>query len=563
MKFTRQQLQKLLVDSGYISQEDFNNAFRDAKRRKHELADTIVENGLIKDDQLGQLLAQEAGFPFVNLRVKRIEQDVLHLVPEIVARSKGIIAFQRDKNEIKVGMIDPDDLEIQHFLEKKSGESVVAYFITKGDLEEALTHYSEGFQTEFFKLLQTLENPAVPREERDTIVVDMVNRLIRYGHQNKASDIHIEPLEDNIGVRIRVDGVLHDVLTIPKNLGDLILSRIKILAKMRTDERRAAQDGRYRFTTTQETVDVRVSVVPITHGENVVMRLLSARNRQFTISDLGLSESDLNKITRAIEQPHGMVLVTGPTGSGKTTTVYAIMKIINKRSVHISTIEDPVEYDIEGISQIQVNPKTNLTFASGLRAIVRQDPDIILVGEVRDKETAGIAINSAMTGHLVLSTLHANDAATTLPRLLDMDIEPFLVASTVNVVVAQRLVRKICVRCRESYALTQEEKRAIHGELAVETAFTKKGIKKLDTLRLYRGAGCKVCGNTGYAGRVGVFEVMEMNSMIKSLIMTQSSSDTIQQAAVKSGMTTLLEGSIEKILNGTTTLEEVLRVTKE
>ncbi len=384
--------------------------------------------------------------------------------------------------------------------------------------------------------------------------------LLQYGYENKASDIHIEPYEDKILVRFRVDGVLHDVLSIDKKMHDLILTRIKILSRMRTDEHRSAQDGKIRHRMGKEKVDIRVSIIPITEGEKVVMRLLSSKNRQFNLIDLGFSDSDFKKVKKAVKNPHGMILATGPTGSGKTTTLYAILKILNKRTVNIATIEDPVEYDMEGVNQIQVNEKTDLTFAKGLRSIVRQDPDIIMVGEIRDEETAGIAVNSALTGHLVLSTLHTNDAATTLPRLLDMDIEPFLVASTVNIIVAQRLVRKICQTCRGSYTLTLKELKLIEGIKEIKEAYKDKGYKNVKKLNFYKGAGCKVCGNTGYHGRIGIYEVLEMNEDIKDSILRRASSDEITKLAKKNGMKTMLEEGVEKILNGETTIEEVFRV---
>ncbi len=396
----------------------------------------------------------------------------------------------------------------------------------------------------------------------------IVDLLLKYGNQNKASDIHLEPYANKVVVRFRIDGVMHKVLELPKDLHEIILARIKVLAKIRTDEHRAAQDGKLRFSAEDEVVDVRVSIVPIIEGENAVMRLLSAKNRRFSLADLGFSAQNLKKVERAIKKPHGMILVTGPTGSGKSTTLYAIMKILNKPSIHISTIEDPVEYDIEGISQIQVNEKTNLTFAKGLRAIVRQDPDIIMVGEIRDTETAGIAVNSALTGHLVLSTLHTNDAASTLPRLIDMKVEPFLTASTVNVIVAQRLIRKICEKCRVSYEInmkTPEQENMIIEKNIVEELpeEIKKKFFNKDKIILYRGTGCKVCGQTGYTSRVGIFEVLEMSAEIRDLVNKKSDSDEILKKSKEQDMKTMLEDGLEKVLNGVTTLEEVARVTKE
>ena len=430
-------------------------------------------------------------------------------------------------------------------------------------MREAINKYKLSLKDEFNNFLKRLQDKTITREARDEIFIKTVDMLLAYGYHGKASDIHIEPYSKKIMIRFRIDGIMHDALKIPKELSDFIVTRIKVLSKMRTDEHRSAQDGKFRYKIEKETIDIRVSVVPVTQGENIVMRLLSAESQQINLSTLGLSDKNLNKVNQAITKPHGMILVTGPTGSGKTTTLYAAMKTLNKREVHIATIEDPVEYDIEGISQIQVNSKTNLTFAKGLRAIVRQDPDVIMVGEIRDKETAGIAVNSAMTGHLVLSTLHTNDAATTLPRLLNMEIEPFLVASTVNLVIAQRLVRKICEKCRVSYSLSDEEKKIIKNEPNIYAIVKSKGYDNLDKLRLYKGEGCKICGGTGYQERIGIFEVLEMSEDIKRLILKSASSNEIAQAARNEGMTTMFEDGIENALNGITTLHEILRVTKE
>ncbi len=563
MNITTEKLKELLVGPGHITEEQFVVVQKQAEQKKKSIESIIVDQGLIKDEQLGQLIAEHLEVPFVNLKKEKIDEKVLHMIPEVMAKSAGVIAFKQTDKGVKVGMTNPDNSEVLHMLQKRFGQSVLPYYITEPDFHNALTDYSKGMTDVFADMLERLKDSSLTREDRDDATVEMVDQLLQYGYQNRVSDIHVEPGEKNILVRFRIDGVLHDVLDLPKEVFELMLTRIKILSKMRTDEHRAAQDGKLRFTTKEERVDVRVSIVPTSHGENIVMRLLSFKSRTFGLSDLGLSGEDLKKVNKAIKHPHGMILVTGPTGSGKTTTLYGVMKILNKREVNIATIEDPVEYDVVGITQIQVNTKTNLTFAQGLRALVRQDPDIIMVGEIRDEETAGIAVNSAMTGHLVLSTLHTNDASTTLPRLLDMNIEPFLVASTINVAIAQRLVRKICVKCRVSYTLADKEVKAIENEIHLFEIFKTKTGGDLTTARLYKGAGCKVCGDTGYSGRVGVFEVLEMEDNIKQLILKRASSDDILAAARENGMTTMMEDGIRKVFAGETTLEEVLRVTRD
>ncbi|OGF26883.1 hypothetical protein A2303_01795 [Candidatus Falkowbacteria bacterium RIFOXYB2_FULL_47_14] len=554
----KNKLEELLVSPGHILKEDFDIAAKEAASKKIALSEWLTEKNLIKDEQLGQLIANAFNYAFINLRNEKIDENILNVIPEPVARARRAIVFAADQESIKVGMSDPEDLEMKHLLEKRFGKQAKVYYVTPGDLKEALSAYRISLEEEFSGLLKKGEE-----QDGSRVNVAIVDLLLENGFLSKASDIHIEPYRDKLVVRFRIDGILHDVLEMPKVLSEPVLSRIKIMAKMRIDEHRSAQDGKFRFKTREKTIDVRVSIVPVTQGENIVMRLLVAENRDIDLNDLGLSANDLRKIERAVKNPHGMLLVTGPTGCGKTTTVYAMLKILNTKEVNISTIEDPVEYDIAGVSQIQVNPKTNLTFAEGLRAIVRQDPDIIMVGEVRDSETAEIAVNSAMTGHLVLSTLHANDAISALPRLIDMGIEPFLVAATVKVIIAQRLVRKICAKCRVSYELSAEEKDTIRSESALLEILKNSGNGDLDKLRLYRGKGCKVCGETGYSGRIGVYEVLETNEGIRKLILAKESNDAIKKEAIASGMSTMLSDGAGKALNGITTMTEVLRVAKE
>lgn len=548
----------ILLQGNYISEEDVELAKKYALENETTSVDYFFAKGLISKDILGQAMAEHFKVLYVNLEKEKIDEELLQFVPELVARTKGIIPFHMDEKGLKLGMINPANLEIRHLLEKKTGHIVTPYYIVEQDLESALKLYRGTLKDEIDKILKRTINIDLSREDRDTAIVEMVDTLFEYAYQNKASDIHIEPYRESMMVRFRIDGVMHEVLELPRELNALILARIKILSRMRTDEHNAAQDGKLRFKSGNDSVDVRVSIVPVVEGENIVMRLLSAKARQFDLSNLGFSTVNFNKIKNIIKKPHGMILVTGPTGSGKSTTLYAFLKILNRKEVHISTIEDPVEYDMQGVSQIQVNPKTNLTFAKGLRAIVRQDPDIIMVGEIRDSETAGIAINSALTGHLVLSTLHTNDAATTLPRLIDMDIEPFLVSSTVNVIIAQRLVRKICEKCRKSQYLDISE---------FEGRLSEKLIKKISRgkkqVRFYHSVGCKSCGNTGYKGRLGVFEILEMSDKIKELVLKRASSDEIVKVAVSEGMETMLEDGLNKAMNGLTTIDEVLRVTME
>ncbi len=563
MQLDDKKIKQILLGQHYISEKDAEKAEEYAKKNKTNFIDYLFSENILTNGLYRQAIAEYYGVPSLDMRKIKIDSEVFSLIPELVAEANQVIAVSKSEKGVRIGMVNPRDIETKHLIEKRVGDIIIPYYIDPQDLKNALENYRSDIKTEFNKIIAQLKDSEISNEIKDALTVKIVDTLLQYGYQNKSSDIHIEPHEKKIVVRFRIDGIMHEVLEIPKEFSELIISRIKILSKMRTDEHKAAQDGKLRFKYEDESVDVRVSIVPVSQGENIVMRLLSAKSRQFSLTNLGLSNNDYKKVKEAIKHPHGMILVTGPTGSGKTTSLYAVLKILNKTEVHISTIEDPIEYDIEGISQIQVNTKTNLTFAKGLRAIVRQDPDIIMVGEIRDEETASIAVNSALTGHLVLSTFHTNDAATALPRLLDMNVEPFLVASTINIIIAQRLVRKICEKCRASYNLAPEEISLIENDPKMKAVFKKKKVDNLKNIRVYKSVGCPVCGNTGYSGRLGVFEALEINEEIKKLVLARASSDEIADMAKKSGMTTMFEDGIDKVLKGETTLEEVLRVTRE
>lgn len=570
MEVTNEKLKELLVASGYMSEADFKLAEYEAKSGNKDLQDVLVEKNLIKDENLGWLIAGDLGYKFLNLRNEKIDEAFFNAIPELVARNRGVVAVSGSGNKVNLGMVDPTDFEIKNVIEKRLNKEAEVFLITKNDLRQALSQYRSDFKNNIDNIINELRTGRLTKDKKDKSIVSLVDTILRYAYNNHASDVHIDPVGEGSIIRFRIDGILHDMEKLPKELMDFVVTRIKILAKIRTDEHRSALDGKLKFTMEKgeifstskelEEVDVRVSVVPTVRGENIVMRILSAENKELFLEDLGFSENDMRKINKAAENPVGMILVTGPTGSGKTTTLYSILKILNKREVNIATIEDPVEYSISGVTQIQVNPKTNLTFANGLRAIVRQDPNIIMVGEIRDEETAGIAINAAMTGHLVLSTLHTNDAGTTLPRLSDMGIEPFLVASTVKVIVAQRLARRICMNCRESYLLSEDEKLAIKNNKVLKGLFEKMNDNKLDVVRAYHGKGCKVCSNTGYTGRLGIFEVLEMSERIRSLILQKVDSDTIMKVAREEGMTPMIEDGVQKIFRGVTTLQEIFRI---
>ncbi len=563
MPIDYQELKKVLKDSELLTVDQIQDAQEKASQTDVPFEQYLVEAEYISDENLGQVIADIFGVPYMNLRQKQINDDVLHLIPEIVAKHQRVIPFDRGPEGIRLAMTDPENEEMIQYVVKKTGEKVIPYYSTATDINEALVHYRRGLKEEFADIIRQNVEATQHADEtgRELPATRIVDTILEYAYHNKASDIHIEPHENRVVIRFRVDGILHDVLKLPKDVHPFIITRVKIISRLRTDEHRAAQDGRFDFLADGNKVDVRVSILPIAEGEKVVLRILSEKTRQFNLSELGLSQPDLEKVQHAHDRPYGMILATGPTGSGKTTTLYSILKLLNTREVNISTIEDPVEYDIEGVNQIQVNPLTNLTFAKGLRSILRQDPDIIMVGEIRDEETAAIAINAAMTGHLVLSTLHTNDAPTTLPRLFDMKIEPFLIASTINIALAQRLVRKIHQACRESYTPTPDEIKTLVRILGQERA-AKLGVSR-EGFRLYRGKGCDICSQTGYEGRIGIFEVMEITEEIRALIMRRANSDEIRRQAVIQGMTTMLDDGMVKVMSGITSVEEVLRATQE
>jgi len=561
---TDEQLKKILTELEVVSLRQFEDAQAEAKIKNQTLTQVLLEKDLISDEHLGQIVADFINFPFIVLKKESIHEAVLKVVPEAMARRRKIIAFREEPDKIYLAMADPEDLEAKRLIAKKTGKEVVSYFAAERDMAGAFERYGKDIKKEFGEILKEsiaeLEEVTLSIEKGavEVPVVNLAGAILRHAYQSNASDVHIEPHEKLSLLRFRIDGIMHDVASLPKSVHELVVARLKILAKLKTDEHFSAQDGKMREILDGETVDVRVSIVPILEGEKVVLRLLAEQGRSFNLENLGFGGEEYEKVKKAALEPWGMILATGPTGSGKTTTLYAILKLLNTRDVNICTIEDPVEYDIEGINQIQVNPKTNLTFAEGLKSIIRQDPDIILVGEIRDNKTASIAVNAAMTGHLLFSTLHTNDAATSLPRLLDMDVEPFLIASTINLIIAQRLVRKICPRCVSSYEMPIAElKKKLTPEIF------NKYFGKSKVVRFYQGRGCPTCHNTGYLGRIGIFEALEMRDNIREMIMRKANAEDIAKLAIKNGMITMFEDGIKKVKNGLTTLDEILSAVRE
>lgn len=553
MLITDEQLKPLLLKTGIVDEASLSKIEEYAKAASINLQDGLIEKDIITDEHLGILIADSFHVPFIVLSKISIPEEVISIIPERFARKHKVIPFERNENGVKIAMIDPTDQTAIRMIAQKTSSVVLPYLATERDIYNTLHFYRKNLQSMFDGLIKE----SLSNRFSDTPIAKIVDLIIETALEEKASDVHIEPQDKQSLVRFRIDGILHDVLFIPKSIHDQLVTRIKILSRLRTDEHLAPQDGKFRAIFEDEELDVRVSILPVADGEKVVMRLLASKFRQFSLVDLGMSKGDLEKVTRGIQKTYGMVLSTGPTGSGKTTSIYSILKILNSREKNITTIEDPIEYRMKGVNQIQVNAKTNLTFASGLRSILRQDPNIIFVGEIRDGETAGIAVNAALTGHLVVSTLHTNDAPTALPRLIDMQIEPFLVASTVNVIIAQRLVREICEMCKTSEIVPLSEMKS-----KLPAALYEKYFGSKTEIILYKGKGCGVCHGTGYLGRIGVFEVLEITKAIKELIVRREDADVISRKAQEEGMTTMFEDGIQKAIEGLTTIEEVLRVTK-
>lgn len=557
MVVTPAQLRELVLAAKLVDAKSFDETAEFAHKTGRSLFATLEEKGLCTNEQLGQLEAQFLKMPFVVLSKTPISEEVFNTIPERLARKMRVVVFARDQAGIKLAMSNPFLREIPEMIAKKTGQKVQVYYATKTDVQNTLQLFKRDLQKTIDILLQ--EDISKPSDTtlEDPPVAKIVDLLLDTAYEEKASDVHVEPQEDHSIVRFRLDGMLHEVLRVPRLLHDRVITRVKVQSNLRTDEHLSAQDGKMRTQMGEERLDIRVSIVPVVDGEKAVLRLLSSRAQQLTLTDLGMTQGDLEKVTRAFSKSYGMILSTGPTGSGKTTSIYSILKILNTPEKNITTVEDPVEYRIAGANQIQVSAKTNLTFANGLRSILRQDPNVIFVGEIRDSETAGIAVNAALTGHLVLSTLHTNDAATALPRLIDMKVEPFLVASTVTIIVAQRLVRRNCQHCKKEYKISLSE---LGKNFPVEVL--KRNFPKASQVTACKGEGCKVCRSTGYAGRVGLFEVLEVTPKLRSLIAEKADSDMIMKTAVGEGMKTMLDDGLTKVSEGTTSIEEVLRVTK-
>jgi type IV pilus assembly protein PilB len=577
--FSDRQLKLILDKAEILSAEEFDKLAKEAGALGKKMEPYIIEKNLISTEALYESAANLYKVPFINLKNQTIRKDVLFYIPEKIASIHNVIAFDTDGKNLKIAIDNPGSVEILEFIKKKTGLELDVHLTSPDNIKEVLKQYHKSLKAEFDYLSNDkLAKKAGEEDDKDLEklaadlpVVRIVDTLLEYSVLEGASDIHIEPEEKKVTVRYRIDGILHNVMVLPKSVQTGIIARIKILANLKVDEHRLPQDGRFKIATNDYKVSFRVSILPTFDGEKIVMRLLNEKAQVLSLEQLGFQSGPYELVKRNIAKPNGIILVTGPTGSGKTTTLYTVMSILNTPEVNISTIEDPIEYRMERVNQSQVNSKIGYNFAAGLRAFLRQDPDIIMVGEIRDQETAEIAIHAAMTGHMVLSTIHTNDAATTMPRLAEMGVPTFLVASTMNLIIAQRLVRKICPNCIQSYNLDKEEIKELEKQLDIdsilETMEKQKIIvnakKGLENQLFYRGKGCKKCNNTGYKGRIGIYEILENNERISSLILHNASAKELNKQALEDGMLKMVEDGFIKAKNGITTLEEVLRVTKE
>ena len=583
MKVETKKLKLFLLDSGLITSKDIAEAERNIKKTGEDLGEALVSGGKISEDDLRRLEAYILGIPFVGLEKEKIDFAVLSLIPEPIARNNNIVAYRKNKDELEVAMLDPEDLGTIDFIKKKASLKILPRLTNSKSIKSALSQYQESLQAEFsdivkkeaesLKVVSSSEGEGgsegdLKKLAEDIPIVRIVDTLLKHAILQRASDIHIEPMEKEVLVRYRIDGLLRDTMVLPKNTAPGITARIKILSNLKIDEKRLPQDGRFKIETAEDKVSFRVSVLPVYNGEKIVMRILLENSKGFSFETLGFLSGQIEDMHWAINRPTGMILVTGPTGSGKTTTLYTALDILNTPDVNISTIEDPIEYQIPRINQTQVKPDIGFTFANGLRSLVRQDPDIIMVGEIRDNETASLAVNAALTGHLVLSTLHTNSAAGAVPRLLDMEVEPFLMASTVNVIIAQRLVRTLCSG-KEKYFLNSQQLEMLSKEVDLDrvTGFLAKEkitgkISDWSKVPFYKPSLDKDCPE-GYKGRVGVHEILRVSEGIRNLIMGNATSDDIEKQAKKEGMMTMLEDGVVKCVQGVTTIEEILRVTSE
>ncbi len=568
---------EVLVAEGLITEAQKDELHLESVNLGKSEAELVQEKDWLTSKEFAKAKAKFLGVPFVELAGKSIPAEILELIPEPTAKNYGVIPLEKKAGALRAAMLDPLDLPAVELLERRGGMKVEPALAEKADLEAALERFygeekveaeiSEAVEAAAPKTTTKIEERIKKMEDADRIIREapvsrIVSRLLEYGVKARASDIHIEPLEERTRVRYRIDGVLRERFELPRRIHSSIVARVKILSRLRLDERRVPQDGRFKIEVGDIKVDLRVSVVPSAYGEKVVIRFLEETGNIMSLEELGLFGVSLRRVKESITQPNGIMLVTGPTGSGKTLTLASSITRINDVGINIVTLEDPVEIKLEGVTQIQVNREVGLTFSSGLRSILRQDPDVVMVGEIRDQETAELAIHAALTGHLVFSTLHTNSAAGALPRMLDMGVEPYLLTSTVNVVVAQRLVRTVCKKCKKPYHPPKEVVDQIRDSLG-EKLFEENAKDKDGNYVLWKGEGCEHCEGSGYKGRTGIFEVLAASDPISRLVLERQPTQAIEEQAIKEGMATLRQDGFLKVLQGSTTPEEVLRVTRD
>jgi type IV pilus assembly protein PilB len=566
-QFPLKQLKDLLVKDGVVSPEVFDATAKDAARLKQSVVGLLVARGILSWDYYYAMLAKYYGVERVNLAAYPLDESAMRLLPEEIARDKGVFVMARaEKGGFYVAMEDPSDLQTIEFLKKYLKGDIFPFLASDEDLNKSFKLYSQKSAEDFRIIINENIRASLELGKSDIDaagelpIVSIVNTLLSYAVASRASDVHIEITESDFLVRFRIDGILHEITRLPREVHPAIIARVKILSNLKLDEHVKPQDGRFRLPIGGSIIDARVSIMPTLYGEKVAMRILPAQARPLSLEELGFLEDDARILKDNLKKSYGMVLVTGPTGSGKTTTLYAMISILNKPEVNIVTIEDPIEFGIPNVNQTQINEEAGISFAAGLRAIVRQDPNVVMVGEIRDRETAEISIHSALTGSLVLSTLHTNNAATAVPRLLDMGAEAFLVAAVLNLIIAQRLVRRICLECIASY---KPDAAAID---SIKLQFKNLGLEGEARAPkiLYKGAGCLACNNIGYKGRIGIYETLQVTDAIRSLIVSpELNLASLEKLARREGMISMFEDGLRKAERGITTIEEVLRVIRE
>jgi len=563
-------LKKLTVENELISEENFDLALKESQRTSTNILDILVSKNYITKDYLNKVISQYLNIPYIDLKGINLSTEILHLLPEDIARTYGAVTIGTNNNKIQVALADPTNLETIKFLEKYLQKQLEIYLTDEDDLQIAFSKYRQELMTNFRKIIENQiialgrlgKEIDVAKVASAVPIISIVDNLISYAAALNASDIHLEILADSMLIRFRIDGILREIAYLPSEIHPAIIARIKILANLQIDEHSKPQDGRIKYKRGNEVFDIRVAVMPTFYGEKITMRLLLSGLKPLSFQELGMTSEQIAMVEKNIKKTFGMVLSTGPTSSGKTTTQYSILSYLNKPEVNIVTIEDPIEYELHYINQTQVNPKAGIDFASGLRAFLRHDPNIIMVGEIRDFDTADVSTNAALTGHLVLSTLHTNDAPTAIPRLVDMGVPPFLVSATLNIVMAQRLVRRICPDCIESYEIDDLTKEAIISQ--VKQLGEERLVSFSMPEMLYRGKGCRNCNYTGYRGRLAIFEMLDVDSDVRNYIVRKDFTlDGLKKIMAQKEMKTMFEDGLDKAKLGQTTVQEILRVIRE